>query len=211
MTYIYDIVLNFNTLYYEFFEWETKDNLTLVKKIPLIKVDTTFLDDVLNRKIKIDDPITLELFNKCEIISKKHVKTVKYMFLITDSYRVLGLTLNNELIIDKISSLPLDLEEEAIESAKRSNLRTITYTIIGKRNNSNFLTRKEMKIKNYLLEEFKNIEKRKDYLKLNYLYYEFFNHVPDTNNVYEKLVASLKDNLTKDHLKLYNLLKFIHQ
>ena len=33
MTYIYDIVLNFNTLFYEFFEWEDKDKITIIKSL----------------------------------------------------------------------------------------------------------------------------------------------------------------------------------
>ena len=30
MEYIYDIVLNFNDCYYEFYEWNSKDNLDLI-------------------------------------------------------------------------------------------------------------------------------------------------------------------------------------
>ena len=52
MTYIYDIVLNFNNDFYEFYEWDKNDNLTLIKKIPLIKVESDFLDKVFNLIIK---------------------------------------------------------------------------------------------------------------------------------------------------------------
>ena len=52
MTYIYDIVLNFNNDFYEFYEWDKNDNLTLIKKIPLIKVESDFLDQVFNLKLK---------------------------------------------------------------------------------------------------------------------------------------------------------------
>ena len=65
MTYIYDIVLNFNNDFYEFYEWEKNDNLTLIKKIPLIKVESDFLDQVFNLKLRIDDPLILEINNKC--------------------------------------------------------------------------------------------------------------------------------------------------
>ena len=33
MEYIYDIVLNFNDCYYEFYEWNSKDKIINVKKI----------------------------------------------------------------------------------------------------------------------------------------------------------------------------------
>ena len=39
MNFIYDIVLNFNKNYYNFFEWNKKDNIISVKKIPLFLVD----------------------------------------------------------------------------------------------------------------------------------------------------------------------------
>ena len=39
MNYIYDIVLNFNKLYYDFYEWKESDNLLNFRKIPLFKID----------------------------------------------------------------------------------------------------------------------------------------------------------------------------
>ena len=39
MNYIYDIVLNFNKEYYNFFEWNKRDNIVNVKKIPLFLVN----------------------------------------------------------------------------------------------------------------------------------------------------------------------------
>ena len=38
MNFIYDIVLNFNKDYYDFFEWNKKDNIISIKKIPLFFV-----------------------------------------------------------------------------------------------------------------------------------------------------------------------------
>ena len=34
MNFIYDIVLNFNKDYYDFFEWNKKDSVINIKKIP---------------------------------------------------------------------------------------------------------------------------------------------------------------------------------
>ena len=43
MNYTYDILANFNETYYEFFEWNNKDELTHIKKLPIIKVDKNVL------------------------------------------------------------------------------------------------------------------------------------------------------------------------
>jgi len=53
MYYYYDILLNFQddgTLY-EFYEWEENDELDFVKKIPLFKVSSSILKDLLNIKL----------------------------------------------------------------------------------------------------------------------------------------------------------------
>ena len=76
MIYIYDIILNFNSVFYEFYEWDSKDNLTFIRKIPLVKVDTNFINDILTKKVVIDDPIVLEITNKCEITSCKKANNI---------------------------------------------------------------------------------------------------------------------------------------
>ena len=38
MNYTYDILANFNETYYEFYEWNNKDELTHIKRLPIIKV-----------------------------------------------------------------------------------------------------------------------------------------------------------------------------
>ena len=38
MNYIYDVVLNFNKEFYEYFEWKKKDNIINIKKIPVFNV-----------------------------------------------------------------------------------------------------------------------------------------------------------------------------
>ena len=156
MTYIYDILLNFNQDFYEFYEWEKGDYLTLIKKIPIYKVKSSFLEDVLTKKIKINDPITLEIMNKCEIIENKKVKQLKYACLITDGYKVLAISLNNNLEILKVSDLLLDEASDVLAISKGYKIREIAYNTKGEKNNYNFLTRKEIKIKKYLKEELKN-------------------------------------------------------
>ena len=71
MTYIYDILLNFNNDFYEFYEWEKTDYITHIKKIPIYKVNTNLIDDLLTKKIVIDSPITYEIMNKTEVFENK--------------------------------------------------------------------------------------------------------------------------------------------
>ena len=48
MDYIYDIVLNFQNNYYEFYEWKTTDKIINVKKILVYLVSN---QDYLNLKV----------------------------------------------------------------------------------------------------------------------------------------------------------------
>ncbi len=208
MTYIYDILLNFNQDFYEFYEWDKGDNLTIVKKIPLLKVSSSVIDDVLTKKIKIEDPFVLDL--NTEIFENKKNKILKYTFLITDTYRVLAISLNQDLILTKISDLLLEENIDALNISKRCKLTEIAYTIIDTKKNNCFLTRNELKIKNYLIQEFTRIKKENDLEKLKYLYFEYFNKTPVKENYYQELLNSLDHDVTKNHLKLYKLIKLIY-
>ena len=79
MIYIYDILLNFNTNFYEFFEWEKKDNLISIKKIPMYKVESTFIQDLITKKVQINDPILIEILCKCEVLNNKKNKNFNYV------------------------------------------------------------------------------------------------------------------------------------
>ena len=59
MVYIYDIILNLtdDNRILEFFEWDQFDNIEHIKKIPLFRVNTSFIDDLINYEIKIEEDI----------------------------------------------------------------------------------------------------------------------------------------------------------
>lgn len=54
MKYIYDIVLNFNKQYFNFFEWNINDNIINIRKIPIFKISDKFYFDIKNYSIKLD-------------------------------------------------------------------------------------------------------------------------------------------------------------
>ena len=39
MNYIYDVVLNLQKEYYDFYEWNQNDNIFHMRKIPIIKIN----------------------------------------------------------------------------------------------------------------------------------------------------------------------------
>ena len=54
MNYIYDILLNFNNYAYDIFEWNKDDKIVHLRKIPLIKLKSNDLFNLVNKKILFD-------------------------------------------------------------------------------------------------------------------------------------------------------------
>jgi len=46
MNYIYDVVLNFQKEYYDFYDWNKNDNIYHMRKIPILKINSKQLLDI---------------------------------------------------------------------------------------------------------------------------------------------------------------------
>ena len=112
MIYIYDILLNFSDgVLYEFYEWNTNDDIQNMKKIKMVKIDKQDFEQFLHYKIKISTDFLLKIFKSCEVYSNKGVETLDYCCLFSDGSRVLAIEFskNGESICK--SKLLLDEEE----------------------------------------------------------------------------------------------------
>lgn len=206
MTYVYDLVLNFNEILYDFYEWDRNDSYFHIKKISVIRVDSKTYNEIIDNKIRFNDDYFINIFNKCEYYDKKKIKTFDYVFLLTDTYRTIALMLDEELNVIKYSSLLLDEEEEVNEISSRVPLIKLEYNIIEKHSFSN-LTRYEKRILNYIEKDLHKSYKNKDLNKLRYLYYEYFNEESDDlEEIYKSLIESLEKYDVK-HNNLYKLIK----
>lgn len=207
MTYIYDLILNFHNELLEFYEWDKNDNFYHIKRINLIKIKSSTYNEILDYDVVFDNNFLVEIFNKCEYFQEKKVKNLPYAFLVTDSYRVMALLLNNEGKIIKYSSLLLDEEEDTLEISIRVPLTKLEYNKLERKEKNN-LTRRENTILKYLKKELNNCYKNKDEAKLKYLYYEYSNKKnDDINSIYDYLTNELNKDVTDKHYNLYNLIK----
>ena len=134
MGYGYDIVLNFQNDYYEFYEWDKKDKIINVKKIIIYKINSNDYLRIKNNEIRIDMN-SLPRNNK--------------MFLLTNGIEVMGILIGKEG--NKKSSLLLDEADEILEDNKELKKINIKYKIIRegkKRTRSRIM---EEKIKNVIM------------------------------------------------------------
>ena len=111
MDYIYDIVLNFQDKYYEFYEWYPQDRIINVKKIPIYKITTK---DYLNIK------------KNLVIIDRKTIPNISKVFLLTNGIEIMGILLDNYGKNIKISSLLFEEADDILkdrDSIKEINIK----------------------------------------------------------------------------------------
>lgn len=188
MDYIYDIVLNFQNEYYEFYEWKNTDKIINIKKIPVYLTNN---QDYLNLK-----------YNDVTLDTKILPKSIK-LFLITNGLEVMGILIDSYGRVIKRSSLLLDEADEVLEEKETIKALPLKYK-------KNIIT-KQVSISRINLEKVKFIEKylsnidiNKDKYLLKYIHYDIYQKEEiDIIKIYKEL----KELLTKDIDKVYNTIK----
>lgn len=213
MIYIYDILLNFNDgILYEFYEWNNNDHIENMKRIKLVKISKEDFDNFLNYKVKVDSSFLTKIFKTCEVYLNKGIEVVDYSCLFSDGIRVLAVEFNSQGVSECKSKLLLDEEEEIAVLASNLDFYNVSYVIIKEENKGRFLTRKELKVRKYLINEIKESYRNKNYNKLKFLYMEYFDDIEsDSKRMLELLINSMNDCLDMKHLELYDLLRLSHK
>ena len=201
MNFIYDIVLNFNKDFYNFFEWNKNDNVINVKKIPIFLIDNdTFTSMNYDNVIVSKDFIDL-------IRDKTYTYTRSKLgisCLVSNNKEVIAVLFNDNGNLIKRSSLMLDEEEEVLDEIENDSLYKI-----------NIIKRRKVNIENVN----RNIKEKKDFLikyinketndiNLKYLYYDYFEK--DENNIKtikSDLIKEIKNNWNKRFDSFYNTVK----
>lgn len=191
MNYAYDIPLGFNDYLLNFFDW---DDVTYVRKIPVLKIADKPLKDLIKNKVKIN--FINQIKNKT--VSKLKEKYVAIFF--NDKTSIAIIFDNNGVSIKK-SHLLFEDEKDILKHNARTPVQKIEYEIIEKEYTSNY-TKKEIDRYDYLKEALENT--KNNFEKLKYLYYECFNKKEeDPNCIFRTLNHFLNDELVSN--KLYEI------
>ena len=184
MDYIYDIVLNFQERYYDFYEWNLNDKLINFKKIPIYKIKTKDYINIKNNDI---------------IIDRKSLSKNNRIFLLTNGIEVMGILLNTKGKVLKRSSLIFEENDEIIEDEKEIKLIDIKYHI-NNLNKTNHKSRIDIEKYNYVSKYLKDLYKSKDIYLLKYLYYLIFTKEESNPKKIKKELSTLID---KDIKRVY--------
>ena len=206
MNYAYDIIINLNELYYDFYEWNDDDNIEHVRKIPIFSIDNKTLNEFKNNNILFDKTFLNKIKNKTEIFTEDDIEIIEYSALFISDSASLVLELDKSGEVIRRSSLLLDEEEDTLDSYDNNHFN-ISYKVLNKLPII-YNTRYELGIISYIKKELNYLYKNNDIDKLNFLYSEWFGKENnDLNNLYKKLKSILNKNITSKHIEFYNLLK----
>ena len=201
MNYIYDIVLNFQDNYYNFFEWKRNDNLKNILKIPLYRVSDKDIICLKYNKVKVSE----YLINKIKNDNKRYKKI---MCLVSNGKIAIGLLFNSDGKLLKRSSLLFEEEEESIEVSKHLPLTSVNYIENIKINYQNKLRlekEKKGKLINY-------IKKTNNKTTLKYIYYEYYEKETESIiQIKNSLLKELSKDWTAKQNNLYKLIKILNK
>ena len=184
MNYIYDIVLNFQDNYYQFYEWNRVDKIKNISKIIVYHISDQDLINLTYNQVTIDIPFLTK-------IKEDNKKYKKIMCLVSNTKQTIGLLFSNEGLLLKRSSLLFEEENEVNHLAKELPLTTISYKENKKIKPHNKL-RIELEKKDALI---RFINQTNNILTLQYLYYEYFK---EECNDFDKIKSTLLNILDQE-------------
>jgi len=154
MNYIYDILVNFNEKLYSFYDWNLKDDILNIRKIPVFKVDSNTLHDIKKSEVEFEEEFLKKIYNKTEIFSSKKITAMPFSCLFCDKMEAIAVSITDTGL--EKSSLLLDEEEEVIEFSNRLEETKLRYRIVSENEINNYKTRKEIEKENLVKKEIKN-------------------------------------------------------
>lgn len=168
MIYIYDIIMNFNNNYYEFYDWKSNDKFVHIKKIPLLFVSTSNLKKILNHEVKVNYDFLQKIKNKTRIHFQHDNFKYQYTCLISDGKKICGFIFNYKGKIILKSDLSVDEYTEILDLFDNYQFEDIKFKILKYNDINEFTTRNQLSKIKYIRNRIKNMS---DDL-LNYVFYE---------------------------------------
>lgn len=201
MNYIYDIVLNFQDKYYQFFEWNRSDKIKNITRLAVYHVEDEDLNNFIYNQITIDN-------NFLETLKQDNKKYKQLMCLVSNTNQTIGLLFSKEGKLLKRSSLLFEEENEVNNFAKILPITKITY-LENKPQQPNYNLRIEIEKREKLLNF---IKQTTDIIPLKYLYYEYFQKESDNyNEIKSTLLNILEEEWTPNKNKLYSLINLLEK
>ncbi len=199
MNYIYDILLNFQKEFYDFYEWNTNDEIMHIRKIPLFCVSDDDYYTIKNSVVCFNKDFCDKIHNRTERFKKINVTLLNYVFLISNGKETIGIKLGKNGIISHKSSLLPDENEEISDMAHDLKQYNVEYNVV-RENPTTFQTRYEKENVLDISNKLRFLYNHKEDEKLKFLYLECFDeNEDDVNKVFVRLQREIlnSNNISK--------------
>lgn len=202
MNFIYDIVLNFNKDYYDFFEWNKKDSIINIKKIPLFIVNNDIFNSMKYDYVSVNTSFIDSIRDKTYTYNRQKIGNT---CLLSNGKQVIGVLFNDKGDLIKKSSLLLDEEEEVLDEIYSNEVTDIEIVKIKKVKINDNTNRIQKEKKDFLI---RYITKENNDVNLKYLYYDYFEKdEEDSNIIRDCLINEIKNNWNKKFDNFYETVK----
>ena len=211
MNYIYDILLNFNKNFYDFYDWNINDEISHIRKIPTFKISSKQLNDLKNNTLKINGEFLNKIYNKTEQFKKNEIIRIKYACIFSDGKDIIAIKFNKNGITNMKSTLEISEQEDIINIIKFQKEVKLEYKNIKKNKNSQFKTRFEFENEQFIKNELLKTYEEKNTKKLSYICLECFGKSESNIN---KAINKIKKEIIKGNdnfYKIFNILKITNQ
>ena len=206
MNYIYDIVLNFNKEYYDFFQWNKKDSIINIKKIPLFIVNNDIFNSMKYDLVSVNSLFIDSIKDKTYTYNKQKIGN---SCLLSNGKQVIGVLFNDKGELIKRSSLLLDEEEEVLDEIYSKEVTNIEIVKIRKGKNSDSVNRVQKEKKDFLI---RYIIKEKNDINLKYLYYDYFEKDENDSNIIRNcLINEINNNWNRKFDTFYETVKIFNK
>ncbi len=204
MNYYYDFIINLDSSYHYFYEMDNDKMVSVVKKMPIIRIRSEIYENILMSSFKVDDSFLSLIANKCKF---KNESDTKYICIMSDTKNAFVVEFNKLGESINKSSLMLEDELNICELSFTNEFINLVYEVIeSERLNED--TYQNMKIKKFIKLEIDTCLNKKEYNKLKFLYLEWFDRICDNiEDIVKDMNNRLNENITDKEYEIYKLIK----
>jgi hypothetical protein len=203
MNYIYDVLANFNSDFYDFYDWNDEDNIINIRRLPIIKVNSDFLYNVKYNDVFVDSVLLDKIYKKASFYNVNKNKYC-YVCAICDDNHAFLVNFNSKGKVIGRSSMLLDEENEVIDICSCLPLSSFSFNVCSNIIFDFFKTRNEIDINNFIVDKLNSMSSD----KLFYLYYDCFDeYESDVSKVLDKFLSEISNNFFSIYNRIYEFLE----
>ena len=201
----YDILINPKKFAYDFYEWDSEDEIKHIKKILCFKVNKKTIIDFAENDVRVEQEFLKKIENKTEVFGNRDIKKINYACILFCNLECMCFLFDNAGKTLGRSKLLFDEADDIISSGKNKTETIINYKVLSSLERKKNYTRKEIKDINRICDYINKLSVSNKEDELKYLYYECFKKEEN----FEQMVLELKQNLNNGNFNIINKIDFL--